>query len=477
MTGGLARYLRRGRSNLLLINSHAQSANMKISVVGSGYVGLVSAVGWAGLGHDITCIDTDQAKVAMINRGEPPIFEEGLEKRLQSSIKNKKLVARADYASVASADIILISVGTPSRDDGSMDDKYILMCSQQIGAELKKAPAARYPVIVVRSTVLPGTTENSVGPAVARASGRSAGTGFGLSMIPEFLKEGSALDDFDRPDRIVLGCSDEKTAEVLGELHKTFSCPKLFTSIKTAEMTKYASNSFLAAKVSFANEMAVICEKLGIDVDEVMAGVGLDSRIGPKFLVAGAGFGGSCFPKDVKAIIAHANAAGLRPVLLESVMEVNKIAQRRLVDMLAGRMRLKGKRIAVLGLAFKAGTDDVRESSSLVAVRALLDAGALVRAYDPEAMEGMKKLLPQAEYAASWADCLAGCDAALLITAWPEFKKSAAEYKKALGDAPLFDARRVLKALDAKAAGLDYHCVGRGEAGGMPAARRTGGMK
>jgi len=432
---------------------------MKISVIGTGYVGAISAAGFAKLGNEIVCIDIDPAKIEKINRGIAPIFEEGLEEHLKAALKSKKLEGRTDYSSISKSDVVLISVGTPSNLDGSMDVKYIKAAAEQVAKEISKS---KFSVIVVRSTVIPGTTEDVVGNALESITDGKIGKDFGLAMIPEFLKEGTAIDDFFAPDRIVIGCHDERTRAVLSELHRDFGCPKLFVDIKTAEMIKYASNSFLATKVSFTNEIAMICEKIGIDVDDVMKGVGMDTRIGSKFLVAGAGFGGSCFPKDVKALIHHSNQIGVKPAILESVMELNKRQQTKLADMLTSKIQAKGKTIAVLGLAFKTDTDDIRESSSLPTIRRLLDAGANVRAYDPQAMPNMKKFFPEVYYASSWQDCLTGCDAALLITAWKEFIKPASDYKKALGGAPLFDARRILPTGEAKKAGLQYYTIGRG---------------
>ncbi len=432
---------------------------MKITVIGTGYVGIISAVGFAGLGHEVTCVDVDATKIEKVKQGIPPIYEAGLEERLGAVLEAKKLEARTDYASIASCDLALISVGTPSNPDGSMDMRYVEACARSIGENLGDGFCS----VVVRSTVVPGTTQELVGKTIEKASSKKAGTGFGLAMVPEFLKEGTALEDFDAPDRIVMGCSDERTRQRLEELHRPFTCPKVFTDIRTAEMTKYVSNSFLATKVSFANEMAGICERLGIDVDEVMRGVGLDSRIGPKFLVAGPGFGGSCFPKDVKALISRAREAGERPRLLESVMEVNRTQQTRLTDMLKGRMPMRGKTVALLGLAFKENTDDVRESPAIAIIQQLLSEGAVVRAYDPQGMANMRHLFADIRYAQNWEECLRGADAALLVTAWKEFRRSAREYKRILGKAPLLDARRILKAADARKAGLDYHCIGRGE--------------
>ncbi len=436
---------------------------MKISVIGAGYVGLISAVGWAGRGHEVSCIDVDKAKVAKISQGLPPIYEENLSGRLRGALKAGKLRAESDYSSIADADIVFIAVGTPSAPDGSADLSYVRSAAEAIVREIRGRKT--FLVVAVRSTVSPGTTSKVVGGEFAKA-GRAIGYDYGLAMVPEFLKEGTALADFDEPDRVVAGVSDEKTKAVMEELYSSFKCPKLFTDLKTAEMIKYASNSFLAVRVSLVNEFALMCEALGMDIDDVMKGVGMDRRIGPQFLVAGAGFGGSCFPKDVRAIVPRAKEASIEPLILEAALAVNAKQQLRLLNLLHKHMALKGKTVAVLGLAFKVGTDDVRESPSLALVKALLDAGCSVRAYDPKAMENTKKVFPPARfgihYAKDWEDCLRGADAAMLVTAWPEFDRPASEYKKALGEAPLYDARRILKQDEANKEGLNYHCIGRG---------------
>jgi len=435
---------------------------MRIAIVGTGYVGLVSAAGWAALGHDVTCIDIDTDKVKLINKGVPPIFEIGLSETLQTAIRAGKLRATTNYSLIRDSEVIFIAVGTPSKDDGSMDVRHIQACSESIARELEKKK--HFVVVAIRSTVLPGTTEKIVGEILEKA-GFKRGVDFGLAMVPEFLKEGTALEDFQKPDRVIIGCSDDKTRNVFEKMYQAFNCPKQFTSLKTAEMIKYASNAMLATKLSFTNEISAMCEKLGIDVDSVMNGVGLDRRIGPLFLIAGAGFGGSCFPKDVKALIHKSNELGVKPRLLESVMDVNMQQQKKLVAMLKESMDIRGKSIAILGLAFKNGTDDVRESSAVTTIKMLLDGNAKVRACDPQAIESMKKIFPESAqmyYTDDWGDCLKGCHAALLITAWPEFRKNALEYKKALGNAPLIDARRVLPAGEAERNGLKYYCIGRG---------------
>jgi len=434
---------------------------MRISVIGSGYVGLVSAVGWASLGHDVTCIDIDQEKLEKIGKGIPPIHEEGLEERLQKALSEGKIKTDPSFSKVPDSDIILVSVGTPSNADHSMDDQYIRSASRSIGEALKKSE--KFNVVAVRSTVLPGTTERTVGGIIGQHSGKEPGAGFGLSMIPEFLREGTAIKDFHNPDRIIIGAQDSRSKEILRELHKPFDCPVVFTDIATAEMIKYASNAFLATKISYANEMAQICEKIGVDVDEVMAAVGMDKRIGPHFLNPGAGFGGSCLPKDVKVLGKKAKELGIEPKILEAAIDANEAHKMHILDMINERIGIKGKTIALLGLAFKPNSDDIRESPALSVARGLLDGGARIRAYDPHAMEKMKGIFPDVQYASNVEDCINGCDAAILLEAWPQFRIAAREYKEMLGDNPLFDARRIFSGDEAKEANLKYYCIGRGK--------------
>ncbi len=426
---------------------------MKIAVIGAGYAGLISAVGWAGRGHDVACIDTDAGKVSKIAKGVPPFFEKDLGERLRGVINAGRLKAGTDFSAVSGSDVVVIAVGTPSLPDGGVDLAHVRQACSAVAEELKKNDA--FSVVAMRSTVLPGTTEKTVGPIIGKSGMR-----FGLAMVPEFLREGSALMDFDKPDRIVVGCSDDRTKAVMEELYKSFGCQKLFTDIKTAEMIKYASNAFLASRVALANETANICQRIGVDSEEVLNGVGLDSRIGPHFLVPGSGFGGSCLPKDVKALANHAKESGEAVPVLHAITDSNSKQKLRLYEMLSRIMPVSRKRIAVLGLAFKPDTDDVRESPALVLIQKLLEAGATVCAYDPEAMGSMRDAFPSVEYAGDWEECLSGCDAALIVTAWPEFMKSAKKYKDALGNAPLLDARRIIK--DAADAGLSYHPLGKG---------------
>ncbi len=417
---------------------------MKISMIGTGYVGLSTGVGFAVKGNEVICVDIDQRKVEQINRGVSPIYEPLLEDYLKKVLKNKKLVATIDFAgAVEKTEISFISVGTPSREDGSIDLKYVESASRQIGEVLRRKKA--YHVIVVKSTVVPGTTEDVVLKNIERASGKKAGKDFGLCMNPEFLKEGKAIEDFLNPDRIVIGSLDKRSGDVAEKLYANFKAPRLRTDIKTAEMIKYASNAFLATKISFANEIGNICKKLGIDVYDVMKGVGLDKRISPHFLNAGAGYGGSCFPKDVEALIAKANELGYEPKLLEEVHDLNKKQKVRLVEQLESKMgSLKNKTVCVLGLAFKPDSDDIREASSISIISELLRKGAKVKAYDPMAAENMRRVFPDIEYAKSAQDALSGSDACVVATEWNEFKRlSDRDFARMKGKI-ILEGRRIL---------------------------------
>jgi UDPglucose 6-dehydrogenase len=320
---------------------------------------------------------------------------------------------------LAESDLIFICVGTPSKQDGSIDLTQLRQASEDIARNLR----GEYPVIVVKSTVVPGTTESTVIPTVERISGRKAGKGFGVCVNPEFLREGRALEDFFHPDRVVIGELTRREGDMLERPYGDFRCPILRTNLRTAEMIKYASNAFLAARVSLINEIGNLCKLLGIDTREVARGVGLDKRIGPHFLSSGIGFGGSCFPKDVKALIAKGREMGYEMEILRAVLEVNEDQPLRLIPLLEKHLgRLEGKRIGVLGLAFKPDTDDVREAPSLKVVSHLLRMGAKVRAYDPKATENFKKHFPNIEYCASAREVL-DSDAVLILTEWQEFEK------------------------------------------------------
>jgi len=396
---------------------------LNISVVGSGYVGLTIGMGFVKLKNQVIFIDIDEKIIQMINNAEPPIYEEGLEELMQKF--RERYYATKDYCSaILNSDITFICVGTPSKEDGSIDLTYIKEASKEIGKALKKKKD--YHVVIVKSTVLPGTTEEFIKPIIEKYSGKKAFKDFGLAMNPEFLREGMALKDFMNPDRIIIGIEekDKKTKQLLEKLYEPFNVPKLFVDIKTAEMIKYASNAFLATKISFANEIGNICKKLGIDSRKVFEGVGLDHRIGPYAFRSGAGFGGSCLPKDVKALIKKAEEIKENPLILKAVMEVNKKQPLKLIELLKKHIsRLDGKTIGILGLAFKPNTDDIRESSAITIVKKLLEEGAKVIVYDPKAMENFKRLFPQIEYASSAQEVLNKTDIILIQTEWSEFEQ------------------------------------------------------
>lgn len=425
---------------------------MKISVIGSGYVGSVTAACFAEVGHEIVCVDIDEKKVEQINAGIPPIYEEGLGDLLRK-YAGKKLIATIDYEfAVRETDISFICVGTPSAEDGSIDLSIVRAAATNIGEALVKKKG--YHVVVVKSTVVPETTEKFVLPVLEEASGKTAGKDFGVAMNPEFLREGKAVHDFMHPDKIVIGAIDRKSGDLISELYRKFECEVTRTNPATAEMIKYANNSLLATKISFANEIGNICKKLGIDTYEVMAAVGKDFRISPRFLNSGAGFGGSCFPKDVKALIGKAKAIGYFPILLESVIAVNEKQPLLMTEILIRKIgNLAGKKIAVLGLAFKNETDDIRESRAIPVIAELLRLGAKISAYDPMAIENMKRVFPTIEYSGKAEDALKGADACLVMTEWDEFRQLESEFEN-MKEKIVIDGRRVIEAKNIDYEGL-----------------------
>lgn len=398
---------------------------MKISIVGGGYVGLVTGTCFAQLGHDVTVIDLNTEKVRAINNGQPPLHEIGLEDLLKQNA-GKKLHASTSFATIASADIIFISVGTPPKPNGSADLSSIKMASYSIGNALINNSS--YCCVVVKSTVPPGTTEKIVRPEILKISGKSENE-VGFVMNPEFLREGRAVEDFMHPDRIVIGTNDLRARKHVAKVYQGIFAPVLHTSISAAEMIKYTSNAFLATKISFSNEIGNICKNLGIDVYEVMKGVGYDHRIGQLFLNAGVGFGGSCFPKDVSALVSLARDIGENPILLQSVLTVNEQQPPRMIALLEKNLgSVKSKRITVLGLAFKDNTDDIRDSRAIPVIRELLQKGAHISAYDPMAGSNMKWIFPEIEYCSCAADALANSDGCLVMTEWPEFSRLDKEF-------------------------------------------------
>jgi UDPglucose 6-dehydrogenase len=426
---------------------------MQVSVIGTGYVGLVTGVCLADLGHTVVCVDIDEKRVKEINQGKPPIFEAGLEEALDRVLKAGRLRATTDLeGAVLDTSVSFLSVGTPSGLLGYIDLKYIEEVSRGIGRALKQKRG--YHLVVVKSTVVPGTTEHSVIPLLEKESGKKAGRDFGVAMNPEFLREGNAIKDFLHPDRIVLGGIDGRSLQGLRELYRDIEGPLLETDPKTAEMIKYATNSFLVTKISFINEIGNICKLLDIDVYEVAKGLGMDSRVSPRFLRAGIGFGGSCFPKDVNALVGKAKEVYYRPILLNAALEVNETQPLRLVELLERRVgSLQDVDVVVLGLAFKPGTDDMREAPSIKIITALLRRGARVHATDPKALEEARKIFgeherltlhPTPEGAVRMGRYL------LLVTEWEEFRREDLYRGKIV-----FDGRRV----DEARAAEEYHGI------------------
>jgi len=414
---------------------------MNVSIVGSGYVGVVTGMGFAELENNVIFVDIDKKKINAINAGKPPVFEPQLEELMQKN-RGKYYATESYMEAISNSQITFLCVGTPSNPDGSINLDYVKSASEEIGKALKEKDG--FHIIVVKSTVVPGTTENIVKSILEENSGKKAFAEFGLAVNPEFLREGSAVKDFFNPDRIVVGVKDDISKKMLNELYSPFNCPKLFVDLKTAEMIKYASNAFLATKISFANEIGNICKKLGIDVYKVFEGVGLDHRINPSFFRAGIGFGGSCFPKDVKALIAKAEELEENPKILKAVVELNEMQPLKLLQLLKKHIpNLKDKTIGVLGLAFKPDTDDVRESRAIPIVKKLIEEGAKVVAYDPAAIENFKKLFPQITYASKAEEAL-NADAVLIITEWKEFEEL--DYNGKI----VIDGRRIEKAREAK---------------------------
>ena len=393
---------------------------MKLAIIGSGYVGLVTAVCFAKRGHNVICVDIDKQKIDSINHGEPGIFESNLKEYLKDSLNRGLIKATTDldYA-IENSELCFICVPTPSKPDGSIDLAYIKNVSEAVGKRIPK----RHYVVVIKSTVVPGTTDAIVIPLIEKASGKKIGSDFGVCMNPEFLREGSAIYDCENPDRIVIGESDKLSGDLLQKLYSNHTCQIIRTNNKIAELTKYTSNAFLATKITFANEIGNICKKLDVDVYEVMKIVSLDKRISPHFLNAGIGFGGSCFPKDVAAIVAKSKEIGHEAKMLSQVLYSNKEQRLKIVELLEKRLNdVKGKKISVLGLSFKPGTDDIRDAPSIDIIKFLKERGAKVVAYDPKASENMKKIHGDIEYKKSSQDALKGSDACLILTEWDEFK-------------------------------------------------------
>lgn len=408
---------------------------MKISVIGAGYVGLVAAACLAKLGNTITLVDVDQDRLKLIASGNSPVHEPGLNEIL----RQVSIEITSDYRKIARSDVIFICVGTPSNDDGSMSLRFVVQASKQIAEVIERR--RDYCIIAVKSTVVPGTTEGTVIP-ILQSSGKRAGVDFGVCMDPEFLQEGKAVHRYLNPSRIIIGEYDSKSGDGLVHLYKDIKAPILRANLRTAEMIKLASNAFLAAKISYINEIGNMCKLLDIDTYVVAKGMGFDERIGNRFLNAGIGFGGSCLPKDLKALVAKAAEIGYEPHILEKVLMLNDEQALRMVALLKRHILLKGATIGILGLAFKPGTDDVRDSRAIKIVEALLSEGAKVKAYDPLAAKNFETIFKQVEYTS--AQAVLQCDAILIVTEWEEFEHL--DYRGKI----VIDGRRVQKAREAK---------------------------
>ena len=434
----------------------------QIAILGMGYVGLTGGMAFAKHGFKSICTTTTLSKAENLNRGIPPFYEPQLG-GLVAEVVDKGLLSGStdNVAAVSESDITFICVGTPSLPDGSADLSAVNATAMDIGTALKDID--RYHVVVAKSTIPPGTTEDIILPNVEKYSGKKVGRDFGLCMNPEFLRQGSAVHDSLNPDRIIIGEFDKRSGDVLQDLYKIFDSPKIRCGIKAAELIKYTANSLLATKISFANEISRICEKFNIDVYDVMEGVGLDFRINPRFLRAGCGFGGSCFPKDVKAIAALAKSIGVKTPILDSILYTNEIQPMHFIDLIEDAAGdLDGKVIAFLGLSFKPNTDDIRATRALPIIEKLLEKGAIVKAYDPEAIANFKRRtnLP-IKYYESWEKALKDSDFTVIQSDWQEIKKIKPEDFKRLLKTPLIiDGRRTYDPNILASEGITYYGIG-----------------
>jgi UDPglucose 6-dehydrogenase len=438
---------------------------MRIAMIGTGYVGLVSGACFADFGHDVTCVDKDEKKIASLHRGEIPIYEPGLDELVATNVKAKRLDFTTDLSKpVADADAVFIAVGTPSRrGDGHADLSYVYAAAKEIAQSL-----TGFTVVVTKSTVPVGTGDEV--ERIIRETNPAADVV--VASNPEFLREGAAIRDFKFPDRVVVGTSDERGRKLMGDIYRPLSlnqAPLMFTARRTAEMIKYAANAFLATKITFINEIADLSEKVGANVQEVARGIGLDNRIGTKFLHAGPGFGGSCFPKDTKALIKIAQDYDVNLRIVESVLAVNENRKRAMARKVSQALggSLRGRTIAVLGLTFKPDTDDMRDAPSIPLVTGLLDMGARVKAFDPVGMEQAKGELPNITYCEDAYSCAHGADALVIVTEWVQFRALDLDRLKATMAQPIIvDLRNIYRPEDMAAAGFTYESVGRSPAQG-----------
>ncbi|MDE2380072.1 UDP-glucose/GDP-mannose dehydrogenase family protein [Bradyrhizobium sp.] len=433
---------------------------MRIAMIGAGYVGLVSGACFADFGHEVTCVDKDERKIAALHRGEIPIFEPGLDALVAANVKAKRLDFTTDLSKpVAEADAVFIAVGTPSRrGDGHADLTYVYAAAREIAKSL-----SGFTVVVTKSTVPVGTGDEV--ERLIRETNPAADVV--IASNPEFLREGAAIRDFKFPDRIVVGTNDERGRKMMGDIYRPLSlnqAPLLFTERRTAEMIKYAANAFLATKITFINEIADLSEKVGANVQEVARGIGLDNRIGTKFLHPGPGFGGSCFPKDTRALIKIAQDYDVSLRIVEAVLAVNENRKRAMARKVSHALggALRGKTIAVLGLTFKPDTDDMREAPSIPLVTGLLDMGAKVRAYDPAGMEPARQELPNIDYCDDPYSCARDADALVIVTEWVQFRALDLDrLKEVMAQPVIVDLRNVYRPEEMRAAGFVYESIGR----------------
>jgi UDPglucose 6-dehydrogenase len=433
---------------------------MRIVMIGTGYVGLVSGACFADFGHQVVCVEKDAGKLAALERGEIPIFEPDLDRLVETNVKAGRLTFTSDLTGpVGEADAVFIAVGTPSRrGDGHADLSYVHVAAREIAAALKG-----YTVVITKSTVPIGTGDDV--ERIIRETNPAADVA--VASHPEFLREGAASRDFKHPDRIVVGTEDERAQKVIAEIYRPLylnQAPIMYTGRRTAELIKYAANAFLATKVTFINEIADLAEKTGADVQEVARGIGLDNRIGSKFLHAGPGFGGSCFPKDTRALVKTAQDYDVSLRIVEAVLAVNETRKRAMARKVANALggNLRGKTIAVLGLAFKPNTDDMREAPSIPLITALIDQGATVRAYDPESMQQARGELPDIQYCGDAYACAKGADALVIVTEWEQFRALDLKRLKAELKQPIVvDLRNIYRPDEMAEYGFTYDSVGR----------------
>lgn len=430
----------------------------KICVIGTGYVGLVTGTCFADLGNEVTCLDIDNERISSLKAGQMPIYEPGLEQLVKQNVAAERLFFTTDYVSaLKDAEYAFIAVGTPSGNDGEADLRYVRSAAEAIADNVKDA------ILVINKSTVPVGTGDWVADVINR---RRNGKPLKFSVVsnPEFLREGSAINDFMSPDRVVLGSEDQAAADKVAQLYQPLRCTIMTTDLRTAEMIKYASNAFLATRISFINEIANICEELGADVREVARGMGLDKRIGPQFLDAGLGWGGSCFPKDVKALEHMAVLHGTQPQLLQAVMEINRNQRRRAVMKLRKSLKtLNEKTIGVLGIAFKPNTDDIRDAATIEIIHLMQNEGAHVKAYDPQAMENASHVLKNVKLCENPYQVAEDADALVLATEWNEFKQlDFKKLKSTMKQAVILDGRNLWDAETLKNLGFTYMGVGRG---------------